>query len=107
MLGWTVLGQLPADYREASRGSNISLYTMVTMYCTHLAGDPKRKEWGSMEDCTLPRLFRRNPLDSNPGLCQCEKGQIGMFSLGGVDRNPVESAESNRLIPVDSTGLVQ
>ena len=53
------------------------------------------------EDCTLPHLFRRNPLesvgfhwspvDSIPGLCQCDKGQIGIFSPGGVQQSPVES----------------
>jgi hypothetical protein len=78
------------------------------------------------EDFTLPHLFRRNlpessgirwtPLDSNPGMCWCDKGQIGMFSPGGVHWSPLESggicqipaesADSHQTFPlVKSTGL--
>ena len=30
-----------------------------------------------------PHMSCRNPLDSTPRLCQCDKGQIGIFSPGG------------------------
>ena len=78
------------------------------------------------EDYTLPHVSWRNlaefvgirwiPPDSTPGLCQCDKGQIGIFSPGGVRwspvesariwHNPVESVDSNHTFPVDSSGLV-
>ena len=58
------------------------------------------------EDCTLPHVFCRilpdssgfqqTPPDSNPGMCWCDKGQIGMLSPGGVRWSPPEYGEFRR-----------
>ena len=78
---------------------------------------------GNREDFTLPHLSYRNPPDSagfhwsppdsTPGLCQCDKGQIDMFSPGGVCQNTPESGIiqrslriPTRLFPVESAGQV-
>ena len=87
-------------------------------------GVSEHKILGSVEDCTLPHLsywnppesagFHWTPPDSTPGICWCDKGQIGMSSPGGVHRSPLEFTKfrrspwnPTRQIPVDSSGLVQ
>ena len=54
------------------------------------------------EDCTLPHLLCRKLLDSsrfhwnlpesNPGMSWCDKGQTGIFILGGVRQSPLETS---------------
>ena len=72
------------------------------------------------EDFTLPHVSWRNlaefvgirwiPPDSTPGLCQCDKGQIGIFSPVESTRiwhNLAKSADFHHTFPVDSGGLVR
>ena len=54
------------------------------------------------EDCTLSHLLRRklpdssgfqwNPLESNPRMSWCDKGQISIFIPGGVPQSPLETS---------------
>ena len=70
-------------------------YDLVALSVYMLKFDVTDIAWS--EDCTLPHMFRRNPADSTPGLFQCDKGQIGMFSPGVVRQTLPDSGGISRI----------